>query len=150
MIKYSDVYVSILVKGLCQPGEQFVGACAVNHQPFWSFGIPFFKHALLLVATSHRLMVLDHRKGLLFDRLDRVDNMPWPEISALKLSGVLSKKVVVKDRSNRTVIKGKVTGMLGPLAKNGVSARTLVQAWEQHARLPAPPAHAALPSYAAV
>ena len=149
MIKYSDVYVSILAKGLLHPGEQFVSACAVNHQPFWSFGIPLFKHSYLLVATTHRLIALDHRKGFLFDRLDRADSYAWGDVSQMKLAGIFTKKVVVKDRAGRTVVKGKVSGFLGPMSNNGQSARSIVQAFEQTQRLPSAPQYGQLPTYAA-
>ena len=149
MIKYSDVYVSILARGLCQPGEQFVSACAVNHQPWWSFAIPLFKHALLLVATTHRLIALDHRKGLMYDRLDRAQSFAWHDVGAFKLGGLLTTKVVIRDRSNRVVVRGKVTGLLGPLPNNGASVRTLLQTWEQHARLAPPRPMATLPRHAA-
>ncbi len=150
MFKYSDVYVSILAKGLLHPGEGYVGACAVNHQPFWSLGIPLFKHSYLLIATTHRLIALDHRKGLVFDRLDRAESFAWGDVAQMKLSGMLTKKVVVKDRAGRTVVQGKVTGFLGPMANNGANARTLVQAWQQqNAQLPATPAYSQLPGYAA-
>ncbi len=148
MIKYSDVYVSLLAKGLLHSGEQFVGACALHHQPFWSFGIPFFKHAYLLVATTHRLIALDHRKGLVFDRLDRADSFAWADVE-LKLGGLLTKKITVKGRDGRALVRGKVSGFFGPMANNGVSARTLVQTWEQRHRLGAPSVQAALPQYAA-
>ena len=149
MIKYSDVYVSILAKGLCHPGEQFVGACALHHQPFWSFGAPLFRHAYLLVATSHRLIALDHRRGFVFDRLDRADSFAWADLGALTIGGLLRKKVAVKDRAGRTLLAGKVTGFFGPMANNGASARALVATWEQHRRLGAAPAPAPLPQYAA-
>ena len=149
MIKYSDVYVSILAKGLCHPGEQFVGACALRHQPFWSFGAPLFSHAYLLVATTHRLFALDHRRGLIFDRLDRADAWAWSDLGAVKLGGLLRKKITVKDRAGRTLVQGKVTGFLGPMANNGASARAIVQTWEQRAQLGAGPVAAPLPQYAA-
>jgi hypothetical protein len=149
MIKYSDVYVSILAKGLCHPGEQFVGACSVAHQPFWSLGIPLFKHSYLLVATTHRLIALDHRRGFIFDRLDRADSYAWADLGNVKLGGLLTKKIDVKDRAGRTLVKGKVTGFFGPMANNGQSARGLVQTWEQHHRLAAAQQPQQFPQYAA-
>ena len=148
MIKYSEVYVSILAKGLCQPGEQLVGACAVVHQPIWSFGTPFFRHAYLLVATTHRLFALDHRKGLLFDRLDRADCYAWHDVASFKMGGLLTKKVTVKDRAGRTVVKGKLTGFFGPMPNNATSARAIAQTWEQHQRLAAAPAPGQMAQYA--
>jgi hypothetical protein len=149
MIKYSDVYVSILAKGLCGSGEQFVVACAVNHQPLWSFRIPFFRHAYLLVVTTKRLIALDHRKGLLFDRLDRADSYAWSDLGSCSLAGVLTKKIHVKDKAGDTLLKGRVTGFFGPIANNGGSAQTLLQTWEQRRSLASGLAPATLPRYAA-
>jgi hypothetical protein len=151
MIKYSDVYVSILAKGLLHPGEQFVSAVSLSHQPFWSFGMPIFRHAYLLVATTHRLIAVDHRRGLLFDRLDRADSWAWGDVGQVKLGGLVAKRITVKAHGGQTLVKGKVTGFLGPLAKNGQSARVLVQAWEQQSqqRLQQAPQYGALPHYAA-
>src|SRR4051812_30375370 len=61
MIKYTDVYVSTFARGLCEPNEQFIAASAGAYQSFWTFRIPFFKHSYLLIATSERLIVVDHR-----------------------------------------------------------------------------------------
>jgi hypothetical protein len=149
MIKYSDVYVGILAKGLCNANEQFVGACAVSHQPFWSLGIPFFKHSFLLVATTERLIALDHRKGLIFDRLDRADSYAWSELGAFNLGGLLQKKVALRDKSGRVLLKGKVTGFFGPLPNNAASARAMQQTWEQRRSLPGPGFAPSLPRYAA-
>jgi len=151
MIKYSDVYVSILAKGLLHPGEQFVSAVSLSHQPFWSFGAPIFRHAYLLVATTHRLIALDHRRGFIFDRLDRADSWAWGDVAQVKLGGIFAKKITVKAHGGQTLLKGKVTGFFGPLAKNGQSARVLVQAWEQQGqqRMQQAPQYGALPHYAA-
>src|SRR4051812_6549906 len=102
MIKYTDIYVSTLARGLCAPNEQFVAASAGMYQSFWTFKIPFFKHSYLLIATSERLIVIDHRKGLVFDRVDKIDSYRWADIGTLKLGGVFAKKLTLKDAANRT------------------------------------------------
>ena len=136
MIKFNDVYVSTLARGLCQPNEQFVAASAGSHQSFWTFNIPFFRHSYLLFATSDRLVVIDHRRGLLFDRMDTVQSYRWSEIGSMKLSGVLSKKLVVKDASNRTVLTAKLPKLFGsPIPKAKSAAQVVVQTWEQRRQL---------------
>jgi len=146
MLKYTDVYVATMARGLSQPGEQVVVAAAGEYQSFWTFKIPFFKYAYLLIATTDRLLVLQHRKGLVFDRLDRVDSYPWSQISLLKISGLGTKKLVVKDGQGRAVLKMKVAGsFLGPMKNSGTSARMIVQTWEQRRQLGPAAAHGALP-----
>ena len=136
MIKYNDVYVSTLARGLCQPNEQLVAASAGSYQSFWTFNIPFFRHSYLLFATSDRLVVIDHRRGLLFDRMDTVQSFRWSDIGSMKLGGLLSKKLVVKDASNRVVLNAKLPKLFGaPMPKAKAAAQVVVQTWEQRRQL---------------
>jgi hypothetical protein len=136
MIKFNDVYVSTLARGLCQPNEQLIAASAGSYQSFWTFRIPFFRHSYLLFATSDRLMVIDHRRGLLFDRMDQVQSFRWNDIGSMKLGGMLSKKLVVKDSSNRVVLSAKLPKLFGsPIPKAKSAAQLLVQTWEQRRQL---------------
>jgi hypothetical protein len=147
MIKYTDDYVTTIVRGLSASGERFISACAGVRQSFWSFRLPFFKHAYLFIATSARLIVIDHRRGLLYDRLDRVESLPWSNLGAVKVAGFLfGKKLIVRDAANRVVLKASLTSVLGPRPNNAASARALVQAWEQRNALSAAPNYGALPA----
>lgn len=148
MIKYTDLYVNTIARGLMNPGEQLVAAAAGTHQPFWSLGIPWFRHSFLVLATTDRLVVVDHRKGLVFDRLDTVASYRWHELGALKLSGIFSKKLVAKDGTNRVVLNMKLPPMLlNPIPGNAVAVRRVVETWEQRRQLaPAPAPVATLPT----
>jgi hypothetical protein len=150
MIKYNDVYVSTLARGLCQPNEQFVAASAGSYQSFWTFKIPFFRHSYLLFATSDRLVVIDHRRGFLFDRMDKVESYRWNEIASMKLSGAFSKKLVVKDASNRVVLNARLPKLFGsPIPQAKSAAQVVVQTWEQRRQLgSAPPPFGQLPQAA--
>lgn len=136
MIKYSDVYVQTLARGLCEPGEQFVTAGAGSHQSFWTLNIPWFRHDYLLIATAERLIVADHRRGLLFDRMDQVASYRWSDITAMKLGGVFTKKLVLKDAQNKTVLTMKLPKLLlNPLKNNTQNVKAVVQTWEQRRAL---------------
>ena len=136
MIKYSDVYVQTIARGLCQPGEQFVAAGAASYQSFWTFNIPWFRHDYLLIATSERLIVADHRRGLIFDRMDQIQSFPWSQVSNMKIGGVFTKKLTVKDHANKAVLSAKLPKMLmNPLKGNSQSLKTVVQTWEQRRSL---------------
>jgi len=136
MIKYSDLYVQTLARGLCQPGEQFVAAGAASYQSFWTFKIPWFRHDYLLIATSDRLIVADHRRGLIFDRMDQIQSLPWSQVSTMKIGGLFTKKITVKDHANKSVLSAKLPKMLmNPLKGNAQSMRTVVQTWEQRRAL---------------
>ena len=140
MIKFSDVYVSTLARGLLAPNEQFVAAGAGSRQSFWTFGLPWFRHAFLLIATSDRLIVIDHRKGLVFDRMDNVVSFRWSDLSLIKLGGLLRKSLTVKDQANRTVLSMKLPPLLvNPLANNTSGLRAVVQTWETRRVLGAAP-----------
>jgi hypothetical protein len=143
MIKYSDLYVTTLARGLCQGNEQFVAASVGSHQSFWTFKIPWFRHDYLFIATSERLIVVDHRKGLLFDRMDRVDSYRWSEISSIKIPGFFG-KLVVKDQSNRTLVRAS-RPRLAPMRDASTGMRAMVQTWEQRRQLAAAPAYGQLP-----
>ena len=146
MIKYTDIYVSTLARGICNPGEQVVAAAAGTHQSFWTFRIPFFRHDYLLLATSERLIVVDHRKGLLFDRMDAVESFRWVDIGSLSLGGFFGAHLVVKDSANRTVLRMR-TPRIEPIAKNGAALKKVVHAWEQRRALGSGmQAYGALPS----
>jgi len=132
MIKFNDVYVSTVARGLCEPNEQFIAASAGSYQSFWTFRIPFFRHSYLLFATSDRLVVIDHRRGLLFDRMDTVESYRWSDIGSMKVGGALSKRLVVKDKGNRVVLNARLPELFGaPLPKARSAAQLLVQTWEQ-------------------
>ena len=136
MIKFNDVYINTLARGLCQPNEQLIAASAGSYQSFWTFRIPFFRHSYLLFATSDRLVVIDHRRGLLFDRMDTVQSYRWGDIGSMKLGGVLSKKLVVKDAGNRVVLNARLPKLFGaPIPKAKSAAQIVVQTWEQRRAL---------------
>jgi hypothetical protein len=146
MIRFSDVYVSTMARGLCAPNEQFIAAGAGSRQSFWTFKIPWFRHAYLLLATSDRLLVIDHRKGLIFDRMDKVESYRWSDIGSIKLGGFFTRKLVVKDLGNRTLLEMKLPKWLAnPLTNNASGLSTLVQTWEQRRVLGAAPAFGQLP-----
>jgi hypothetical protein len=146
MIKYSDIYVSTLARGLCNPGEQVIGAGAGTYQSFWSFGIPFFRHSYLVIATSERVIVVDHRKGLIFDRMDAVNSYRWADIGTLELGGLLTKKLVLKDAASRPLLTMKLP-RVHPIPKNVAALRKVVHTWEQRRSLGAAThAYGALPA----
>lgn len=146
MIKYTDLYVNTIARGLLTPGEQLLAAAAGTHQPFWSLQIPWFKHAYLVLATSERLIVVDHRRGLFFDRLDTVAQHRWSELGGVQLSGLFSKKLVVRDASNRVLFKVKPPpALLSPRPNNGAALKAVAQTWQQRRGLAAGPATPALP-----
>jgi hypothetical protein len=148
-IKMNDLYVKTVSQGLMEPGETLVAYSEGTRQSFWTFNIAFFKHYYLLLATSERLIVVDHRKGLFDFRLDSVDSYPLRDVSTLKLSGWgAMKKLTIE--SPRQAKKLKIS-LMGGLFSNRVVPRTkaLIEHWSQHKALPARNERAALPASSA-
>ena len=134
MIKFTNLYVETLARGLMSGNEQLVARGAGFFQSFWSFRIPFFRHAYLLLATTDRLILVDHRKGLIFDRMDKIESDALGR-DRLAESYRLPKKLVVKDASNRTVLKMRLPPVLAnPIADNRAQLRIVEQTWQQQER----------------
>jgi hypothetical protein len=146
-IKITDLYVNTVARGLLQPGEQLVARTSGQHQPWWSLQIPFLKHSYLLLVTSHRLIVVDHRKGLMHDRMDKVDSIPWSSIETAKLSGIgFTKKLVVKSPQVGKPIKMKIAGGFLSPKGNVDGAKAVVSTWQQSRQLGAAPQYGQLPA----
>jgi len=129
-IKFTDTYVASIARAHFQQGEQVVARTAGVHKPWWSLGIAWFFKTYLLIASAQRVLVLEHRRGLLYDRLEKVEALSWSEISSAKMGGLLTKNLRLVLRGGRTMAM-KLTGMLGPVARNSDGARALVAAWER-------------------
>lgn len=148
-IKMNDLYVKTIAQGLMEPGETLVAHSEGTRQSFWTFNIAFFKHYYLLLATSERLIVVNHRKGLFDFRLDRVESYPLNEVSNLKLSGWgAMKKLTIESAQRASKLK---ISIMGGLFSNRVVPRTkaLIEHWSQHYALPARRERAALPASSA-
>jgi hypothetical protein len=132
MIEFTDAYVKTLARGLCEPGERFVAAGAGTSHSFWSFRLPFVGHLYLLIATSDRLIAIDHRRGLFLDRMDRIGSIRWMDVTAFTVSqSWFSSRLVVKDRRNHTLLSLRLPGSLGSsIADNLASLRAAWQAWQ--------------------
>ena len=141
-IKFNPTYVETLAKAHA-PGETVLGTSAGVHKPFWALGIPFFFKTYLLIATQSRLLVAEHRRGLLLDRLESVERIAWSEITTAKLSGLfLKKKLKLAFSHGRAALAITLPGFFGPIPKPAQGAKALVTTWEQRRALPSTPAPA--------
>lgn len=132
MIKFNDVYIEAMARGLLQEGEQLVARTAGSQTPFWAFGAPFFRHSYLVLVTTHRLILVDHRRGFLYERLDKVESFPLSHLDGLKVSGFLFKKalkfrVPSQGRSFKITLAG---GLFSPIKGALAGARQLTAAWQ--------------------
>lgn len=144
-IKFNETYVDSIARGHLEPGEQVVARAAGVHKPLWALGIPFFFKTFLILATDRRLLLMEHRRGLIYDRLERVESVPFGEVQTAKVAGLLlKKKLKLAFASGRAKLALALPGFFGPLPRNTQGAKDLVSAWERGKSLPAPAAQPAL------
>lgn len=141
-IKFNETYINTLAKAHA-PGDTVVASSAGVHKPIWALGLPFFFKSYLLIATDRSLLLVEHRRGLFYDRMEKVERFAWGEVSAAKVSGLLLKKKLKLAFSNgRAALAIVLPGLLGPIPKAKLAAKTLVTTWERGKALPSghPPA----------
>lgn len=146
-IKFNPQYVDTLAKAYA-PQETVVASSAGVHKPIWALGMPFFFKTYLFIATDRRLLVVEHRRGLMYDRIEKVERFAWSEIASAKVAGLLLKKTLkLTFTTGRAALSAVLPGMLfAPLAKAKAGATALVDTWQQRKALPSSPAPAYLPS----
>lgn len=140
-IKFNQTYIDTLARAYA-PNDNVVASTGGVHKPFWALGIPFFFKTYLLIATQRKLLVVEHRRGLLLDRMESVDAVAWSEVQSAKVSGLLRKKLKLAFTTGRAAISMAIFGMIGPVAKAADGAKALVGAWQQGKALPSSPAPA--------
>jgi hypothetical protein len=92
---FSDVYVDTMSKALLQPGEQLVARASAMHKPWWSMGIPMLASQYLVLVTSQRAVLVQHKRGWLTgDRMESVQSVPLRDIEKCKMSGLFAKKTL--------------------------------------------------------
>jgi hypothetical protein len=143
MLKYTDIYVQTIARGLMTGNEQLLGAAAAVKSPFIKLG-PWFDRHYLVLSTNQRVILVEHRKGLLYARLNAVESFAWNQIEELKIKGLFAAKKLVLHAGVRKLAL-KLTAFLGPLPNNLNAARAIESHFEQSRSLPA----AAAPVYLA-
>lgn len=137
-IKFNDTYVDSIARAHLEPGEQIVARSAGVHRPWWTLGIWYFWKTYLVLATNRRLLLVEHRRGLLYDRLEKVDSIAFGEITTAKVSGLLlKKKLNLAFQNGRSALSLVLPGLFGPMPKSAAGAKEVVSSWEQGKALPA-------------
>lgn len=137
-IKFNDTYIDSIARAHLEPGEQIVARSAGVHRPWWTLGIWFFWKTYLVLATNRRLILAEHRRGLMYDRLEKVESVPFGEITKAKVSGLLlKKKLNLVFQNGRSAISMVLPGLFGPIPKSVAGAKQVVSSWEQGKSLPA-------------
>jgi Bacterial PH domain len=133
MIKYTDSYIQTIARGLLEPHEQLLHTAAAQKAPFIKLG-PWLTHHYLILATSHRMILVDHRQGLLYARMDHVESFSWDQIEELKVAGLFKKQLVFNVGSRK--MKLALTKFFGPLKRNLTSAKAIVAQHAQQKQAP--------------
>ena len=144
-IKFNETYIDTLAKAHA-PGESVVASSAGVHKPFWALGVPFFFKTYLMIATERSLILVEHRRGLLYDRVERVERFAWSEVAEAKVSGLLlKKKLKISFANGHASVAVPLPGLFGPIKQAKQGAQTLVSTWQRGKALPSTPAPAQLP-----
>jgi hypothetical protein len=145
LIFYSDLHVETLARGLLAPGEQLVARTAGEKTPWWGVGL--VRRSYLVLASAHRLFVLEHRWSLLkmAPQLTAIHTLALGQVDEIALKGIFNKKLVIKAMQQGLRLAFKVPrGFFQPTENNLNGARSVVATREQQA-LPAAPAAHGLP-----
>lgn len=148
-IKYSDAYIETVARAHLNQGEQIIGKAAGVHRPFWSLGIMLFWKNYLVLATNQRLLLIEHRRGFIYDRLEAVHSIGWNEVGEAKVSGLLKKKLKLKFAGARPNLALNLPGLFGPMPKNVAGAKAVAGTYQQAKQLGAGAQPASLPPQAA-
>jgi hypothetical protein len=128
-IRYSDAYVDTIARAHLQQGEQIIGRAAGVHRPWYTLGIMLFWKNYLVIATTHRLLLVEHRRGFLYDRLEAVHSVPWNAVSNAKVSGLIGKKLKLAYEQKKLTLR--LPGFLGPIPRNVAGAKSVSATWQQ-------------------
>lgn len=138
-IKFNELYVDTMAKGLLEPGERLAGSTMGYYTPFFSriFGLArFFRRKYLMLATDQRVIVIEHRTGLFYERIQSVESIPWRAVDQAKIGGLFAMKLSVKSSQYQKTISVKVPRMLAPMPSAGQRARAVVGLWQSAASTP--------------
>src|SRR5262245_22002236 len=114
-IKFNDLYVNTIARGLLEPGEQLAGATMGYHTPFWSklFGLwRFFTRKYLVLATTQRVIFVEHRHGLFYERVESVESIPWRAVDQAKVGGLFGTKLLVRSSQHQKTVQVNVPRLL--------------------------------------
>jgi hypothetical protein len=151
---FSDLHVQLLAQGLLEPGEQLVGKMVTEYSPWWGLGL--IRKTYLSLATHQRLIMIEHRMAWLHQslKMHAVESLPWSNVQETKMTGLFSKKIVVKAQTQRGPINlamkvpNQLFGLLAPMQNNMVGAKAVVGTFQQVRQMGAPQQHPSLPPYA--
>ncbi|AKU96925.1 hypothetical protein AKJ09_03589 [Labilithrix luteola] len=148
-LRYSDLHLQILVRGLLDPGEHLTGHAIAVRNPW--YGLGFLSKQYLLVSTDRRLLVLEHERSFLYTTfvLSKVESYLWANVEELQLRGLLAKRVRLVARTANAVHKlvMHVPAWFAAVRDNGRSVRAVVATFQaQRALAPGSSPNRALPA----
>lgn len=144
---FTDTHVQIMSKALLEPNEQLVARTVIVDAPWYTFGMWLFHKTYLVLATTQRLIMVEHAPDF-FNRgmkTEKVHSIPWAQVSEMKVKGLfLKKKLRFVAQSNMRFFKGKMKipnaffGLLAPVQDNLQNAKLLEQHFQSARQLGAP------------
>jgi hypothetical protein len=135
-LRYSDLHLRILTRGLLDAGEHLTGQAAVVCRPWWGLGL--VTQPFVLVSTDRRLVVLEHTwwwKPPSFV-LSRVESVAWPEVVELALGGRRRLRLVASTSRGREVFSFWIPSFGAAIRDNVRASRAVVATFQAYRALP--------------
>lgn len=148
-LRYSDLHLQILARGLLDPGEHLTGHAVAVRNPWYGLGL--LSKQYVLVSTDRRLLVLEHERSLLYATfvIRKVESYAWSNIEELQLRGLFGSKLRLVARTANTVSKlvMRVPAWFAAIRDNNRSMRAVVATFQaQRALAPSSSPNRALPA----
>lgn len=148
-LRYSDLHLQILARGLLDPGEHLTGHAVAVRTPWYGLGL--LSKQYLLVSTDRRLLVLEHERSFLYATfvITKVESHAWADVEELQLRGLFGGKLRLVARTASAVSKlvMRIPAWFAAVRDNGRSMRAVVATFQaQRALAPSSSANRALPA----
>ncbi len=150
-LRYSDLHLQILERGLLEPGEHLTGHVMTERNPWYGLGLLAKKY--LLVSTDRRLLVLEHSRSWVYRTfvISHVESLPWHDVEDLSFRGLVVKsklRLVAKSSRGPIAMTMKVPSMFAPVRDNARAGQYVVATFQaQRALTPSSRPQQLVPHY---
>jgi hypothetical protein len=145
---FTELHVQTLARGLLEPQERLLGQTATEFMPWWGLG--FVRRTHLVLATQHRVVVIEHRVSWFrcAAKMTSIEALPWHAIDEFRITrSLFGKKLVVRARtlngifSLKSWIPNTFFGLLAPMENNVKGARAAALAFDTTRQLGGAPGY---------
>lgn len=135
-LRYTDLHLRILTRGLLDGGEHLTGHAAVVSRPWWGLG--FLGRSHLLVSTDRRLVLVEHAWEWFPPAfvLSRVESIGWSRVAELSLAGSRRLRLVASTSRGREELSFFIPAFGAAVRDNVRGSRAVVATFQAHRALP--------------